>query len=67
MKNLTEELKNLGELWNASGEFDGTEFEGRFFIDNDEPATMIFKSTEQEINDAGFDIPSPPPNFGELK
>jgi hypothetical protein len=32
MKNLKEELKNLAEKWSSSGEYDGTEFEGRHFI-----------------------------------
>ena len=32
MKNFKNKLKELTKTWNASGEFDGTEFEGRYFI-----------------------------------
>jgi hypothetical protein len=32
VKNLQKELKKLAENWNASGEYDSTEFAGRFFI-----------------------------------
>jgi hypothetical protein len=32
MERLKEDLKKLAETWNASGEYDGTEFEGRYFI-----------------------------------
>lgn len=31
-KKLKEELKKLASTWNASGEHDETEFEGRYFI-----------------------------------
>ena len=34
MENLKQELLALSQNWNASGEFDGTRFEGRFFIDD---------------------------------
>lgn len=32
---LKKELLRIGENWNASGEYDGTEFEGRYFISDD--------------------------------
>lgn len=32
MKNLKAELKRIAQIWNSSGEYDDTEFEGRFFI-----------------------------------
>jgi hypothetical protein len=36
MERLKEDLKKLAETWNASGEYDGTEFEGRYFISDDD-------------------------------
>ena len=33
---LKQKLLELGKSWNASGEYDDTEFEGRYFIGDDD-------------------------------
>lgn len=36
MENLKQELLKIAQNWNASGEYDQTEFEGRYFISDDD-------------------------------
>jgi len=44
------ELKKIAENWNASGEYDDTEFEGRYFIGDDD-LTEFATDNGFEIND----------------
>ena len=57
MKNIQDELKKLASEWNASGEHDGTEFEGRFFIGDDELDEFAVKHnlTREEDGELFFD------------
>jgi len=54
MKNMKSELKKIAENWNASGEFDETEFAGRFFVSDYELSEFAenhgFVWEDEEVN-----------------
>ena len=50
-ENLRKELLSIARSWNNSGEFDGTEFEGRYFV-SDDHLTEFAEENGFEINDS---------------
>ncbi len=53
---MKEELKTIAENWNASGEFDGTDFEGRYFINDADLDEFAAKyGLGRNDDDGGFD------------
>ncbi len=56
VNNLKEELRKTAETWNASGKYDGTDFEGRYFItDTDLDEFAQYHGLCRENEDGGFD------------
>lgn len=54
MKNLKTKLKKLAQNWNASGQYDDTEFEGRYFLTDEELDDFAIKHKLCQDNDDEF-------------